>query len=297
MNIRKNEHLKYLISNNFNRSWGLYATTIGFQNISPKTSYPPQGHPSEYIFKTSVGRILQEYQLIYIVEGKGSFQSTSCSTMEVNAGSVILLFPGEWHTFSPSETTGWQVYWLGFDGKHAHSLFTDIFSNKENAVFDIGFNEFAVFLLEKAIEVANSQRHSYQEMMAGIIHHLVSFLFYTHQNKTLVDQDVLSIIDKARMIMTANAYNKKSPEEIAEELNLSYSWFRKLFKQYTGFSPLQYQMEIKLEKAKELLSNTSKPIKTIAYELNFESISYFVTFFKSKTGMSPKIYRLSLVKC
>ncbi|RYY54340.1 MAG: AraC family transcriptional regulator, partial [Chitinophagaceae bacterium] len=82
-----------------------------------------------------------------------------------------------------------------------------------------------------------------------------------------------------------------SLEEIAAELNISYSWFRRVFKQYTGFSPAQYQLEIKLQKAKELLTSTNMPVKEITYELNFESASYFVTFFKSKTGLSPGDYR------
>jgi AraC-like DNA-binding protein len=64
-----------------------------------------------------------------------------------------------------------------------------------------------------------------------------------------------------------------------------------VFKQYTGFSPAQYQMEIKIQKSKDLLTSTSMPVKEIAFDLNFESVSYFVTFFKSKTGMSPTEYR------
>lgn len=82
-----------------------------------------------------------------------------------------------------------------------------------------------------------------------------------------------------------------TPESIAKTLNIGYSWFRRVFKQYTGFSPAQYQLEIKLQKSKELLASTVLPVKEIAFHLNFESASYFVTFFKSKTGLSPGEYR------
>ncbi|RZM07693.1 MAG: AraC family transcriptional regulator [Pedobacter sp.] len=48
---------------------------------------------------------------------------------------------------------------------------------------------------------------------------------------------------------------------------------------------------VKIQKSKELLTGTSMPVKEIAFNLNFESVSYFITFFKSRTGMSPGEYR------
>ena len=40
-----------------------------------------------------------------------------------------------------------------------------------------------------------------------------------------------------------------------------------------------------------MLAGSTMPIKEIAYELNFETAGYFITFFKAKTGVSPKVYR------
>jgi AraC-like DNA-binding protein len=53
-------------------------------------------------------------------------------------------------------------------------------------------------------------------------------------------------------------------------------------------------MEIKIQKSKELLTSTIMPVKEIAFDLNFESVNYFVTFFKSKTGMSPTEYQIKV---
>ncbi len=72
---------------------------------------------------------------------------------------------------------------------------------------------------------------------------------------------------------------------------MSYSWFRKMFKQYTGLSPAQYQLWVKLQKAKALLIGSSKNIKEIAFLLEFESSNYFTVFFKQKTGMTPVEFR------
>ena len=75
-------------------------------------------------------------------------------------------------------------------------------------------------------------------------------------------------------------------------MNVGYSWFRKLFKNYTGLSPGQYYLQLKIEKAKELLCNSNSPIKKIAQELNFDSSFYFSRIFKDKTGLKPTEYRI-----
>ncbi|HZX73643.1 MAG TPA: helix-turn-helix transcriptional regulator, partial [Cyclobacteriaceae bacterium] len=63
------------------------------------------------------------------------------------------------------------------------------------------------------------------------------------------------------------------------------------FKTYTGISPGQYLLQLKIERAKMLLADPTKSIKTISYELNFESMFYFSKLFKEKTGLSPENYR------
>lgn len=64
-----------------------------------------------------------------------------------------------------------------------------------------------------------------------------------------------------------------------------------MFKEYTGFAPSQYIQEVKISMAKEMLTNTCKPIKEIAFELGYENKDYFFTIFKKVTGMTPINYR------
>ncbi|MBQ2129982.1 MAG: helix-turn-helix transcriptional regulator, partial [Prevotella sp.] len=80
-------------------------------------------------------------------------------------------------------------------------------------------------------------------------------------------------------------------QKIAEELGIGYSNFRKLFKEYTGVAPAMYQQELRLQRAKEMLSTTNISIKEIAYRLNFDSPDYFSAKFKIKTGRKPSDFR------
>ncbi len=77
----------------------------------------------------------------------------------------------------------------------------------------------------------------------------------------------------------------------ADELGVSYSKLRKLFKEHTGLSPALFQQDLKLQRAKELLSSTSHSVKEIAYRLGFDSPDYFSSKFKAKNGCKPSEFR------
>lgn len=77
---------KYITVNANDYKWGLYITSVGHQVISEVESYPPDNHPVRYIFNTTGGRVLNEFQLLYITKGKGMFSSRTAGKREVNEG-------------------------------------------------------------------------------------------------------------------------------------------------------------------------------------------------------------------
>ena len=80
-------------------------------------------------------------------------------------------------------------------------------------------------------------------------------------------------------------------ETVANDLQVSYSWFRKMFKAHTGLSPARYHNELRITRARELLSHTSISVKRLADMLDFENVYYFSKIFKKHTGVSPSAYR------
>ena len=67
-------HLKYLVISQTDLKWGMTINSVGFQNIAANMPYPPGNHPSRYLFSTDNGRILNEYQLLYITRGGGEIR-------------------------------------------------------------------------------------------------------------------------------------------------------------------------------------------------------------------------------
>ena len=82
-----------------------------------------------------------------------------------------------------------------------------------------------------------------------------------------------------------------SIEEIADACNVSSSYFRRLFKEYSGKSPHEYRLDVRLNMAKKMLESSGATLEYISEVLNFQSPSYFCRIFKKKFGITPGGYR------
>jgi AraC-like DNA-binding protein len=284
-------HIKYLLTTAQDLRWGITVNSVGFQHIAPFQPYPPANHPTRYLFSAEKGRILDEYQLLYITRGKGEFRSKNCKKLKIEEGHMFLLFPGEWHTYHPDKATGWDEYWIGFDGKNMDNLVKSEFFSRQYPVFSVGVSAQIGQLYEWAIAVAKTQKAGFQQMLAGYVNLLIGYAYSYDRQSKFEELRIVTHINKAKMIIMENLCTPITPQMIAERLNMSYSWFRRIFKQYMGISPAQYIIEIKIQKSKELLTNTSMPSKEIAFEMGFDNPDYFCTIFKKKTGFSPLGYR------
>ena len=64
--------------------------------------------------------------------------------------------------------------------------------------------------------------------------------------------------------------------------------FRRMFKEYTGLSPLEYRNGVRLERARALLSSTEFNVSEAAYATGFQNLSFFIRLYKKKYGYTPK---------
>ena len=78
---------------------------------------------------------------------------------------------------------------------------------------------------------------------------------------------------------------------LAEKFNMSESHFRKLFKGFTGLSPVEYRNGLRIEHAKELLSRNTVSVSEVARAVGIEDQFYFSRIFKEAEGVSPLGYK------
>ncbi len=283
---------KYLLANERDALWGLTVSTVGYEEIQPGDPYPTKGHADGYYFDLEKGRILNEYQLLYNPEGEGWFQSTHCPRTRLKAGDMFLLFPGEWHSYHPDPRIGWKSHWIGFKGRNMDDRVRAGFLTPDKPIYHIGYSDVIESLYRKAYEAAVEEAAYSQQLMAGLVNHLIGKMYSLERNIELGQNlQQVTMIGKARLRIRESIESSVTIQQIAEELGVSYSNFRKLFKEYTGLSPATYQQELRLLRAKELLTTTDLSVKEIAYRLNFESPDYFSSKFKAKMGCKPSEIR------
>jgi AraC-like DNA-binding protein len=283
---------KYMVVNERDARWGLTVSTVGYEEISLGDSYPTRGHADGYYFSLDSGRELNEYQLLYLTEGEGLFKSAHQTETPIKEGDLFLLFPGEWHSYHPLNNTGWKSYWIGFKGINMDMRVMNGFLSPEKAIYHVGFSEDIVRLYRMAYDTAMKEAAYSQQLLAGIVNHLIGMMYSLERNIILSkDQSHVDMVNRAQLRIREELESSLTIQQIAQDLGVSYSNFRKLFKEYTGISPALYQQDLKLQRAKELLSTTDLSIKEIAYQLNFESPDYFSAKFKIKTGRKPSELR------
>lgn len=79
--------------------------------------------------------------------------------------------------------------------------------------------------------------------------------------------------------------------QLSQMLHLSPNYFLKLFKKEMGITPKEYLLQIRLDYARSLLSETDLNINVLASECGFHDASYFSMFFKKRYGTTPLEYR------
>jgi two-component system response regulator YesN len=82
-----------------------------------------------------------------------------------------------------------------------------------------------------------------------------------------------------------------SLRELAEHVNLSTNHFCTVFSQATGKTFTEYLTDLRMEKAKELLSNAALRTSDVAYQVGFNDPHYFSYLFRKHEGVSPRDYR------
>lgn len=103
--------------------------------------------------------------------------------------------------------------------------------------------------------------------------------------------------NKYRTIAKGITYLEQNEEqilkisEIADMCNVSEVYFRKLFKDYSGMSPVEYRITTKICRAKNYLKQDGLTVAEISDRLGFEDVSYFIKQFRERTGVTPNDYR------
>lgn len=276
------------------RDWGLRVIHSGYAEVPPGAPYPlPRPEYLEhraYWMNWKRGRTLNEFQIVYISRGQGEFESKPTGRVAIEAGQAFLLFPSVWHRYRATRDTGWSEHYIGFDGWYAERLMKTFFP-PEKAVLRVGIDQELLMLMHSLREIVDVAPIGYRQILAGRTTEILARLRSLAAAYSDEERERHSNIMTARRLLLEHAEESHDLKQIARDLGMGYTQFRTLFREETGLSPRQFQIDIRINKAKTLLRHTDRSVSELAAELGFSSVYFFSRQFKQKTGTTPMDWR------
>jgi AraC-like DNA-binding protein len=272
--------------------WGARVLDAGCTQIGRDVVYPAPGHPDDHHFSWEAGRQLRAWTFVYITAGGGVFESQESGSLPVQSGDVFVIFPGVWHRYRPHLETGWDEYWVECDGKALEDAIQRTGLDPAKPVLRVGHDDALLRCFLDIMETIRLEPPCFQAIVGMqsmvLLAQLRSLLQKVREQGATSSE---RIARQSIVLMREHLGGQIIWEDVAKKAGVSYSSFRRLFRKTTGRSPGDYFIEMKINRARQLLEIPSNTIQDICNQLGFESVSHFSTLFKARTGSPPSVLR------
>ncbi|MDB6094518.1 MAG: AraC family transcriptional regulator [Verrucomicrobia bacterium] len=238
--------------------------------------------------------MLDALQIVLITGGRGIFESHDTGRIDAGAGTAFALVPGVWHRYRPDPRTGWEESWLEVQGPAVDRLLKSGVITPKTAVRRDALQTGLDAALEAVHERARGEARGFDpELSAGGYGVLAAWA--NRPENDAGRQRALRIVTKAERFLRAHHHEAVNVAELARELGMAYSHFRRVFRQHTGSAPWQYVLRMRLARSRRLLASSGDAtLEDIADKLGFSSPFHFSTAFKQAHGKSPDQWRREL---
>jgi AraC family transcriptional regulator, arabinose operon regulatory protein len=224
----------------------------------------------------------------YIMEGEG-YVKVNHETFYPKAGELYLLPSGTVQSFGTINDNTFGKYWCHFTAKigdfHLFQLMkTPVFIKSDEFELEGKFQQLITHMHTDRISSTFRVHSILLEIIAVFIEKSQTIHFKMNASPSFDKMDaILTYIEE-------HLDGNLSVESLAQIANFHPNYFISVFKNFTGFSPIQYINRRKIEKAKELLTVSERTISSISDSVGME-LSYFSRLFKELTGFSPTSFR------
>ncbi|MDR2765469.1 MAG: AraC family transcriptional regulator [Tannerella sp.] len=254
-------------------------------------------YPKAYHHLRRRDSAINQHILIQCIEGGGWFilGEGEGETHPVQAGQYVILPAGIPHAYGADETNPWTIYWVHFKGKLAASFSAgqrypiDIRPGVSSRISD------RIALFEEIFRMFEMgySRENWQ-YACTIFHHYLGSLRYmqSYRDAAVGTQERQGdVVASAIHYMKENMEKKLSLEDIVQHAGYSPSHFTALFGKRTGYAPLAYFNQLKIQQACHLLDFTDMKMNQICYKIGIGDTYYFSRLFRKIMGVSPRAYK------
>ncbi|MBP3359875.1 MAG: AraC family transcriptional regulator [Clostridia bacterium] len=245
-------------------------------------------HSSDYVFR---GHKHAAWELNSILSGS---MEITCENkiIRADAGDIILLPPDFFHrnrVLSPEITEMIVIHFYGELSKGGTSPLYFHMKERETALFDI-----LISVIEQS-GCGQLKSHAPNPALCsaagrGLLEALLLLTCCYDESNRPSESAHSGIYKNAVIYMRENLHRFITIAEISKHCNVGATTLKKIFSVYTGMGVNEYFINMKTDKAKEMLSSGSE-ISDICDCLGFSSQAYFTRVFKKITGTTPSVFR------
>jgi AraC-like DNA-binding protein len=149
------------------------------------------------------------------------------------------------------------------------------------------------FILNSMFWEQNYKEAGYETILRNLLEDLI--ILMSRQYSKIETHEARALIRIGEVIehLEQNYQSRIYLDEMAERACMSKRHFHRIFRNATGDSPLDYLIQIRLQKARELLRTTCMPVSEVAYEVGFADVNHFIKKFKKHLQVTPHKYRMN----
>jgi AraC-like DNA-binding protein len=208
------------------------------------------------------------------------------------ADHYFIIPAGMSHAYHSDEKNPWSIYWIHFSGTKA-CLFARM------ACQSVGIERGITSRISDRIDLfseifRNLDRGFSIENLEYInlcLSYLLSSFTHASQFRVVKQAGENDPVTQTINFMLENLTRKLKLSDIASETRLSASYYSAIFQIRTGHSPIEYFIQLKIQRACRLLDTSGWLIADVSREIGFDDQFYFSRIFRKVMGMSPIEYR------
>ena len=225
--------------------------------------------------------------LLICVRGRG-WCETRGGRFEVEPGQAVFLPPRTPHVYGADEHDPWTLWWMHVAGRAVDDLVHSVGAT-DVAPVRVPADPSGIALLAAEV-VSRAERDTTEASLvgaAGAAWHLLAMLGSSRGPTS----DTVELVDRAAEHLRKNINARIAVGELASSVGLSTSHFASQFRKRMGVPVNQYQAQLRMSRARELLVTTSRSVADIAAEIGYDDAFYFARQFRKVHGVSPSGYR------
>ena len=247
------------------------------------------------------------YEMVYIKKGSAIFEISGCP-VEIGPNDIIIIKPNQFHKFTVKSESACEFIVLNFKFVNKFDMqysgvslefFLDFVSGKESGAFiklKVSQKNEIIGILNRILEEKENP-----DIGSELLNYLLVMELFVLISRALKMEWENSIKNKSSKLkeliqVSVNYINNNyerdiSLKDIAQYVFLSTSYFTRAFKEEMGISPINYLLRTRIERAKELLRDSTLKISDIALNVGFSNQQRFNDIFKKYVKMTPLQYR------